>query len=97
VSAGYSGTAGLALQQFDLNVPARTRAALVGPNGSGKSTLLKAVAGLLPGVRATSGSTATRSAPATTGSLTCRSVERSTGGSRAEAEPRDSSKKAEDV
>ncbi len=48
VGAGYPGTAGLALQEIDLSVPAGVRVALVGPNGSGKSTLLKAVAGLLP-------------------------------------------------
>ena len=48
VSVGYAGTAGLALREASLRVPAGARVALVGPNGSGKSTLLKAVAGLLP-------------------------------------------------
>ena len=48
VSVGYASTAGLALREVSLRVPAGARVALVGPNGSGKSTLLKAVAGLLP-------------------------------------------------
>jgi len=48
VSVGYAGTAGLALRDVILRVPAGARVALVGPNGSGKSTLLRAVAGLLP-------------------------------------------------
>lgn len=48
VSAGYPGSATLALSEVSLRVPVGARVALVGHNGSGKSTLLKAVAGLLP-------------------------------------------------
>lgn len=48
LSVRYPGAPSPALENVNLNVPTRVRAALVGANGSGKSTLLKAVAGLLP-------------------------------------------------
>jgi len=35
------------LSDITLDVPARSRVAVIGPNGSGKTTLLKAIAGLL--------------------------------------------------
>ena len=41
VSYSYAGTERLALDGFDLTVPAGSIAAIVGPNGAGKSTLLK--------------------------------------------------------
>ena len=41
VSFRYPGSERLALQNFDLSIPAGQISALVGPNGAGKSTLIK--------------------------------------------------------
>lgn len=43
VSFRYPGTDRLALQQFNLNVPAGRTVAIVGSNGAGKSTLVKLI------------------------------------------------------